>query len=538
MAISAKNLVELLEEGQPDDIRSSTAVVVGELGLRDAAIQKGLLKALSDKNPGLRIRAIQAIGKLKVESALPDLLDRIKHGGDEADAAAHSAAKLGPKGLRGLQDLLPKVAPGLRRYIASALAASGTAGSQAAAAVLLHHDHGVVEAGAHTILEQIAGMTAAQKKHWVQQLLELLRNKKKPVSQFTESQVVKLLATLDDPSAANVLWERVLPIYSPDVRAAALHAVSRWLQTPSKEQWQRLFACATEGDFRIASPALLILQRLPVQEKAIESWLKLLRAPDVASRKLGLEKLGDRDSAAVAEALLEQTSHADKALRDGAFAALAKTEHGRHALVEALLSADTSDRAWSLARAQVPFASDYPTKLRQKVFHQACEYLDASDKRADPLLFLLRESDPGFLREHLHDRAVALRKKKDYQGALSFLKLMQRDTSLGFPVRLELAACGLKVSGKELAHELRENDPCLYHFGLLAQQDEEELLKEIGKMKWLDPEDLYYLGFHFAEQVGKLQKLGGDVLHLLIQRSPRTKLAQAAKSKLNTSAID
>lgn len=538
MAVSAKELLALLDPHQPLDVRASATVVLGELGVRDGGVTKALLAAILDENPVLRLRAIQAVGKLRVEQALPELLERVKHGGDEADAAAQAASKLGAKGIRGLQDLLPKVAPGLRRYIASALAASGSAGSQTAAAVLSHHDPGVIEAGAQTILEQIGTMTAAQKKNWVQQLLALGRDRKKPMSTATEASVVRLLAALDNPAAAEFLWERVLPAHSPDVRSAALAAVGRWMKTPSNEQWKRLFACATEGDFRIAAPALKVLERMPVQDKALGSWLALLRAPDVASRRLGLEKLAGRDTKEIAGALLDQTGHADKALRDAAFAALAKLEHGRHALIEALLTAETSDRAWTLARSQTQFAQDYPAKLRQRVFQKACEYLEANDRRADPLFFLLRESDPGFLREQLHDRAVALRKKKDYNGALSYLKLLQRDTSLGFPVRLELAACGLKVSGKELAREMRENDPCLHQFGLLAQQDEAELLAELRKMKWLDPDDLYYLGFHFAEQVGKLQKFGGDVLHLLIERSPRTKLAQAAKTKLKTSAID
>lgn len=538
MAISAKNLLALLEPDQPLDVRTSAAVVLGELGVREAAVNKALLAALSDENSTMRVRAIQAIGKLRVEAAVPDLLERIKHGGEESDAAAQAVAKLGSKGIRGLQELLPKVAPGLRRYIASALASSGSAGSQTAAAVLLHHDPGVVEAGAKSILDQIGTMTAAQKKSWVQQLIQLAKEKKKPLAEVQEASVVRLLAALDDPAAADVVWERTTPSHPPETRAMALQAVGRWTASPTKDQWKRLFACATEGDFRIAAPALMTLQRFPVQDKALGSWLSLLKAPDVASRRLGLEKIGDRDTKDVAAALLEQTEHADKLLRDAAFAALSKLEHGRSALIEALLTAENSDRAWMLARAQAPYAQEYPTKLRQKVFQKACAYLDANDRRADPLLYLLRESSPGYLREQLHDRAVELRKKKDYSGALQYLKLLQRDTSLGFPVRLELAACGLKVSGKELAREMRENDPCLHHFALLAQQDEAELLQELKKMKFLDPEDLYYVGFHFAEQIGKLQQFGGDVLHLVIERSPRGKIAQAAKSKLKTSALD
>jgi len=103
---------------------------------------------------------------------------------------------------------------------------------------------------------------------------------------------------------------------------------------------------------------------------------------------------------------------------------------------------------------------------------------------------------------------------------------------------LELACVGLKLSSRELSAESRAADPCLGHFGHLLQQDEAELVKQIEKTKWLEPEDLYYVGFHFAEQQGRARKFAADVLKLVVKRSPRSKVAQAAKSKLKSAALD
>ncbi len=104
------------------------------------------------------------------------------------------------------------------------------------------------------------------------------------------------------------------------MRAAALQALGKWTTSPSKEQLKRLFACATDSDFRLAAPALVLLKNLPVAERTVPEWLTLLQASDVAVRKLAMEKIGDRDSAEVAEALLQQLSHPDRSLRDGALA--------------------------------------------------------------------------------------------------------------------------------------------------------------------------------------------------------------------------
>jgi len=60
----------------------------------------------------------------------------------------------------------------------------------------------------------------------------------------------------------------------------------------------------------------------------------------------------------------------------------------------------------------------------------------------------------------------------------------------------------------------------------------------VPKAKWLEPEDLFYLGFHFAEKEREEKKFGGEVLHLLVKRSPQSKLAKDAKSKLKREGFD
>src|SRR5439155_599110 len=142
------------------------------------------------------------------------------------------------------------------------------------------------------------------------------------------------------------------------------------------------------------------------------------------------------------------------------------------------------------------------------------------------------------LRDRVEERAIALRKKKNYETAILYLRLLTRDPACGMPVRFELAGCELKRSGKELSAESRAADPALQQFANLLQHYEEgELFDRVEKARWLEPEDLYYLGFHFAEQVGRAQAFGGRVLQLVVGRSPKSKLAQAAKSKLKREGL-
>lgn len=533
-----KPILRLLHADQPLQVRCAAAVVLGEIGTKDAALSRALCEQLQDSEPRLRMHIIQAVGKLRIEAALPRLLERIKEGGEEAEQAAQAAARLGAKGTRALQELMPKVAPGLRRTIAAALAAAGTTSAETAAvAMLLDKDPGVVEAAVRSLSGQLAALTPAHRRALAEQLVGFTKDKKHPLNAVSESAVLRLLTALDDPRIEAILWERIAPTHPPEVRAAALQALGKWQTKPGKEQLKRLVACATDADFRLAAPALVLLKNLPVGERMAAEWLTLLQAADVAVRKLALEKIGDRDSTETTDALLQQLDHPDRSLREAALARLTRLKHGQKALTAALLEAESAEKAWMLARPQAPFAGNYSPEWRQKIFVRTCDYLESGDRRADALLFLLREADATELSDRLEQRAIHWRKKKEYKTALDYLKLLIRDPACGFPIRLELAACGLKVSSHDLSAEARANDPCLQQFATLLQGYEAELLAELEKIKWLETEDLYYLGFHFAEQIGRARQFGGKVLHLLLKRAPRTKLAQAAKRKLRGAGL-
>jgi len=534
---TTKKLLRLLQSGQPAELRCAAATVLGEVGGRDAELGKALRDLLDDADSPVRACAIIALGKLRIEPALPQLLLRVKDGGSEGELAAQAAARLGARGTKALQDLMPEVAPGVRRKIAAALGAAGNPSAESAAVdSLLDTDPGVVEATTRALIASLPTLPVGPRQALADHLLQLLAHKKKRLSPPSETAVVRLLAALHDPRAEGFLWDRALPPYPVEVRAAALQALGNWAAA-TREQVRRLLACAADPDFRIAAPALFMLKGLPVTDRSAADWLPLLDAPDVAVRRVALEKVGARDTTAVAAALLKQLDHPDRDLREDALARLSQLSRGREALMQALLAAETPDQAWVLARAQTPFVKAYSPSWRAELWAKASEALEASDRRTDAFLFLLRAADASETRDRLENRALALRKKKDYARALIYLRALARDPACGLALRLELAACGLKVSRQDLSAEARANDPALEQFARLIHAQALEVTAYLHKAGWLEPADLLYLGFHFAEREGPEKKFGGEVLHLVLKRSPRTKAAQSAKSKLRSAGL-
>jgi hypothetical protein len=95
----------------------------------------------------------------------------------------------------------------------------------------------------------------------------------------------------------------------------------------------------------------------------------------------------------------------------------------------------------------------------------------------------------------------------------------------------------LKVSNHDPAAAAREADPALHHFSRLLQDPAFDLIGEVRKAKWLEAEDLFYLGFHFAEQQRLARAFGQQVLELVIQRSPKSQLGKNAKHKLKSEGL-
>jgi hypothetical protein len=101
-----------------------------------------------------------------------------------------------------------------------------------------------------------------------------------------------------------------------------------------------------------------------------------------------------------------------------------------------------------------------------------------------------------------------------------------------------MAGCTLKVSAKDLHSEARTADPSLDQFTSLLHSYPAETIEFVKKTKWLAPEDVFYLGFHFAEKDRQEKEFGGEVLHLVVSRAGRTKLGKDAKHKLAGEGFD
>src|SRR5262249_19882786 len=210
----------------------------------------------------------------------------------------------------------------------------------AAVDALLDSDPGVVDAAARTLLAEVPSLGKPQRRALANHLLELLKPRKGAgLPLASETALLRLLAALEDPRGAPILWTRIESQHAPEVRAAALQALGTLGLPSNHSELKKVLACALAKDFRVVAPALMLLLSLTVVDRLLTDWLPLLDAADVAVRRFANEKLTGKDHPGVAAALARQLQHPDRGLREDALGRLAALEHGRQALVDQLLEA-------------------------------------------------------------------------------------------------------------------------------------------------------------------------------------------------------
>jgi hypothetical protein len=531
-------LLELFSPETAPELRRAALKVAGRVGsATEKGLVKGVLASLDDADSLVRVAAAESAGQLRIDEALPRLEALVRGAGPELEAAVLAASQLGARGTKLMGKLMDEATAPVRARIADVLARSGTGNALIVTAhALLNADPKVVDGTARSLATQVPTFSPAQRHALAKFLTEAL-NDSKGLSPRSEASLVRILGTLHEAKAEELFWKRVAPPSAPEVRAAALQALGAQAVPGNDARLQKLLACAAERDFQIVAPALMILKNLPVNAKNARHWLRLMDAPDVATRRFAVERLRGIETADVAAALVGQLRHPDRGLRDEVLTALRGFTAGRQALLEQLLQVATVDEAWFLARAVAPSGRDLSAAQQQSVFKQACACHEKDDRRASALWFLLREADAAGTRDRIEEKAESLRRKKNYAAALSYYRLLAQDPACSEATRFELATNGLKQTEHDLAVEARAADPSLQQFARLLQDPSFDLAARLAKAKWLDADDLFYLGFHFAEQTHRARDFGRQVLEMVVARSPKSEVAKQAKRKLKSEAL-
>jgi hypothetical protein len=399
------------------------------------------------------------------------------------------------------------------------------------------------EAVVNSLRAELEQMAAAPAKVLRDALARRLKDKKWGADALRASRTVRLLGYYRDPKLVATLLPYAGPKRPAEIRFAAFAGLRRPLTASrgAAAAIKALLTYADDEDERIARAAVETLRT--VKQSALDppALIALARGRHAEVRRFAVSTLGASGNAKAATVLLEHLSGNDPATREVAARGLADLAGNSATLIAALerLIDDPPglERLCNLLRAHV---GKMDAKARGRLSELAIGALEEEKPAAEPLLALARLAEPAQYAAALGELALQHKRAGRPQEAFSLLTRVDEAGLLDDDGRFAAFISGLQAmtTKKDLGRAARTTDPVLRQAVALLSQGY-PLAKKLVKDKSISADDLFFVGFNFAESSDEDEReFGGDLLGHLVSKSPRSKLGRSAKNKMRLVGLE
>jgi HEAT repeat protein len=536
MDTTQQQLLTLAREGTVER-RCAALLVLGALQLRDEAVVEAAGAALGQANVVIKDYALRYFEDTQAKTGIPILLPLL----DDADKEAQERIirLLSRFGQAVVRPLLQSAKTATRLWQLNAArilcAVHSNAAWKALLQLLSQGDSEFNRVVCDLMVVTLRELTEQEQTELYTEVEAFARTLSEDEPRAALISAIRLLGQLGRAQSRKWLSGFVAGEHHHSIRFHALVALLHCLrgQELQKGEFVKLLPVLEEAEFSDAVRLTLeILEAHPLPEEYQSTLARLVESPHIAVQKFALRKMGEFDSPTVVRALVQQLGDPDAARRDAAARSLQKIPSARPALIKEFLTCDDAGKAWAIAQI-LPV---YEGKWRRDTFEAIWERLQTAivddDRSQGAYLYFLKSVDADYAYVQLAARAAQLTQKKRYREAIKFLTPLKEFPSFQAEDKYRLALAQLKLHPHAVESLTRRHEPALELLADLYRSSAFPLLETLKKEKALEPTDLFYLGFHFAEGATGERDLGKDILELLATRYPRTNIGKSAKNKL------
>lgn len=543
MASPQALLMTLLESGTLEQ-KIAAAIVVGELRPKDPKAVK-LLAAAADpstEHTTLRLKAIEALGKIGSRRARDVLYPLLDEDGEVRESVAHAVAATGNPAVTHIKKAFPEAPLGKKRTFLRVLAALRTKEAMDLILEILTDPHVSIVREAVVIFRQETGaLEAKEAKALSAQVRAALARKQVSRLQSATEAAIQILNHLRDPASTEVLLKYAAPEHPSELRRSALQGL-RWVlpeHAGSDAAVKTLLTFLEEDDFQnIVSPALEVLQPLDLPASAGPRLIELAESLHPLVRKFALSKMSTVDQVDVTRTLVSALADPDPMIRELSSRSLREQPGAWKVVAKELESTKDVDLAWRMVHAVDARSAALSPETLKKVAKQAVDRLERMDPIAEPMLNLLHALDGKVQYETLYRRAKLHKRKGSYREAELCLRPLTSNEACTDDVRFELAVMSLKNSNATAGAIARDTDLSLSLVKGLIKGGEFPLMKKLlAEQKILESADYYYLGFHLVEGTPEEREIGTELLRRIVEATARSKVGRSAKSKLRIEGL-
>jgi hypothetical protein len=517
----------------------AAAIVLGEIGVHDAAVIDALGAAAAGGVAPVQRHALEALARLaggkSARRVMPTVIACLASR-DEAvrRAAIDAAIAFGDDAVRPVRERLASATDVVeRRALEEVLGRVG--GKDAFSALLAALDTTDAEAAraaALAVRQRVKDTAPREKAGYLAQVTKLVRAKGAPNKKGFNPALVagglKILGYLEDPAALPTLLSFARDKRQPaPVREEAIVALRF---TARGKTGGRVAAALVElaerAPAELARPALYTMASLELPPALVPRLKKLALGGEPERALLAIERLAQIATPAGADALAGVlTATQDRMRAEAAANALGGRPEGPLAIGRALLAVRDGERAALLARLLRPRVRALADggaagkKLAKALLANTLARI-GDGQPADALLPLAREIDRDAAGSGLRALAVKLQKRKDGDAALAVLRLVGHAADATPDDGYALAAAELRAGRRDEA------------LGIVQQLVERgfDVANALRRDRQVSPEQRYQLGFVLVER----RHPAGEEILTDLAGAGRNKVAKMAKAKLKS----
>ncbi len=509
----------------------AATVVLGELGVRSARCTDELTRLVGSDVPLMQRHALDALARLGAKKAVPKILPLlVSHDADVRRSAMAAITSVGDDVVPTIRARLPEASPEEKRALDAILAELG--GKEAFATLiegLAQKEGEAAQAAALAFRQRLKAADGRARRTYLAETERFLK-KKFALSPNAVAAAIKILGFLEDEQAIPTLLSYAADKKAlPAVRQEAIIALRFALgggKAPAKVI-DALLDAAEQSDHTLAQTALHTLGALPLPATAARRVEKLASHPDGGRAAFVLALLGRQGTPEATRALVAIALSPDRRKAEAAAKELEGKELSVVPIARALIETKDHDRAWLLRNVLRPMAKKVPPALQKELLAAAMSRLGDGERGWEPLLDIARDAAPDAVAGALRALAGKLRKTAPEKAA-TVLSVLCRSDRATEDDRYTVAALLLAQSPRDTRPTIRAGDEALQMLSALLSRGY-DVASALKKDRSLEPDHLYYVGFHFAE-LG--HPMGEELLQVVVDRGGRGKIARMAKNKL------
>ncbi len=531
-----KDISNLLKH-RDAELQVAAIRVLGAIQVDDPQIIKALGELLvGSGNPNVRRSVLLAFESCPHEIALKYLLQSLEKDEGLLEQTLDVLARIGGKAVALLSQSLARLPQSVQRNLVRVLPKIRTiAAHELFIDCCYSEDHEMVRNAVHALREEIGNYNTREAGELRDKLVAALGARKTTDNSAALSAFIISLGIIGQVQVKTKLLPFLAKSNATQIRRHALMSLARfeYVGTRHQDVFEAVLPLLNEGDYEeLVRHAVQVLQRIKPRRTDNNKIRALLENPHAGVRIYAVQALAQLDSVTNVESLLPLLRNADIKLREAASEALRGMPSAVQVILKHIDTVRDKKEAFEMVRILEAHGNRIKPDKAREMIERMLELYAKNDEHYQLYRTALRHLRGDTLQQEICQRADAARKDGLWEQVRDLLKLLDHTELMTPKVRFELAIAKLKTSKRDLARSFRISDYCLEHLAILLREDPKGFRAAFLSCKDLLPEELFYVGYHFTEQLNEERRFGIEVLQHIAKKFARHEAAQAAKSKL------